>query len=74
MARDDRLVTIYPTYDQVQAALIKMWLDSAGIPHIAVNRVISSVYPVDGMARVGFQVRAGDVDRAKEVLRENGVE
>ncbi len=72
MGDEDDLVNVYSTTSQSDVALIKMWLDAAGIRYITCNEVISAVYPVDGMAMVRFQVRRGDEALALEVLREHG--
>ncbi|GAH36330.1 unnamed protein product [marine sediment metagenome] len=72
MSEDEELITVYSTDQPVQVALAKMRLDGEGIDYIAVNDIISAVYPVDGMAVVRFQVRRSDAERAVELLRHYG--
>ena len=69
---DDDAVTIYSTDNQVEVALIKMWLDSAGIDHIVVNEAVSSLYPIAALSWVRFQVLSRDAAKAAEVLRTHG--
>ena len=71
--RDDELVTIYATDMQGRVAVIKMALDEAEIPYMAVGDVVSSIYPIVGMALVRFQVFHRDADRAQEVLTALGL-
>ncbi len=74
MADEEEFVTIYETDLQPRVVIIKMALRDAGIRFIAVNDVVSSVLPVDGMAVIGFQVLARDAPRAREVVRALGFE
>lgn len=71
---DEPLVTIYATDIQSRVAVIKMALREAEIPYIAVNDVVSSILPIDGMAVVEFQVFERDAERATEVLTELGLQ
>ena len=71
---DEPLVTIYATDMQSRVAIIKMALREAEIPYIAVNDVVSSVLPFDGMGVVEFQVFERDAERATEVLTELGLQ
>lgn len=74
MAEDEPLVTIYATDIQSRVAVIKMALREAEIPYIAVNDVVSAIYPIGGMAVVKFQVFERDIERATEVLTELGLQ
>jgi hypothetical protein len=68
MANDGDLVTVYETDLRERIALVEYALKDAGIRYIATNEMVSVVYPVDGMAVVGFQVSADDADRARAVI------
>ncbi len=42
------------------------------IPFSVLNDMMSTIYPVDGMAVIGIQVRACDAGRAAKLLKEVG--
>ncbi len=73
MADDEELVTVYETDRQVDVAIVKIALQDADIRFVAVNDVISTVYPIDGMAVVGFQVLRRDAERARDTLTRLGL-
>ena len=73
MAGEEDLVTVCSTADAGEVALIKMRLDGAEIPYIAVNDVISTICPIDGMALVKFQVFRRDEEEARELLQAFGL-
>ena len=70
---DDELVTVYETDMQGRVAVIKMAFRDADIPFLCVNDVIATVFPIDGMAVVGFRVLERDAERARQVLGELGL-
>jgi hypothetical protein len=65
---DDELVTVYETVMREQAAIVRLALEEAGIRFVTANDVVSHFYPVDGMAKLAFQVLARDADAAREVI------
>jgi len=73
MAEDDRTVIVYETDNQGIVAVIKMALTGADIPFTAVNEVVSTIYPVDGMAVVSFEVLERDAPRARQTLTRLGL-
>ncbi len=73
MQNDEDLVTLYSTDDQVEVALIKMWLDDVGIRCLTTSDVMRSIYPAGGMVTVRIQVFDRDVAKAAEVLRAHGL-
>ena len=70
---DDDLVVVYSTDSRGEIALIRMWLDEAGIPYIGGDEVMPFVYPVDGMALVRFLVRRSDAQEAAQILLSHGL-
>lgn len=68
MKDEEALVTICETDSQSRVAVVKMALGEAEIPFIAVNDIVSTTYPIDGMAIVSFQVRQEDAEEARAVL------
>lgn len=70
----DSLITIYETPNHARAAIVKMALSDHDIPYSVLNDMMSTIYPVDGMAVIGIQVRACDADRAVELLEEMGLD
>ena len=70
---DDAPVTVYETTKQHEVAVIRMALDDADIPFASPNETVSTIFPVDGMAIVSFQVMPQDAERAREAIRELGL-
>jgi len=68
MPEDDDLVTAYETDLASRVAVVKMALREADIPFMCANDVVSTIYPVDGMAVVRFQVFRRDAERAERAL------
>jgi len=68
MPKDDDLVTAYETDLASRVAVVKMALREADIPFMCANDVVSTIYPVDGMAVVRFQVFRRDAERAERAL------
>lgn len=64
------LVEVYSTYRQSDIAFIKSILDGESITYYFEGE--SSVMLVAGGAYARLLVKAEDVDRAKEILRESG--
>ena len=69
----DALVVVYETRQLLDAAMLRGALQDEDIPFTVDNEVMSSVYPVDGMAVMRFRVRAVDAERAREIVREIGL-
>jgi len=73
MNDEEPVVTVFETTMQSQVAVVRMAFEDAGIPFSAVNETVSTIFPVDGMAIVHFQVLKSDVARAREVVSELGL-
>lgn len=70
---DQAVVTVYETESLLEIGMVKSAFGEADIPFMAINDIVSSVYPVDGMAIVKFQVLGRDVPRARQVLSDLGL-
>jgi len=66
----DRTVKLCTVPDEIEANLIKGFLEEEGIPCRLVSQVPPSVYPftVDGLAEVEIFVRESDLERARSLL------
>ncbi|MGB7295039.1 MAG: DUF2007 domain-containing protein [Candidatus Aminicenantales bacterium] len=69
-AKDTRLVELTRVMGPVEAAVIKNFLESQGIPCILQGQMVQSVYPmsVDGMGELKVMVSEEDFSLAKELL------
>ena len=72
MFDEQKVVTVFRTTQPLQIGMVKSALRHAGIPFSAVNDVVSSVMPYDGMLVVGFEVMVCDAERALHVIRDLG--
>ncbi|MFO8007142.1 MAG: DUF2007 domain-containing protein [Candidatus Brocadiia bacterium] len=73
-ADPDSLVTVYETRSRPRAAIVQIAFADHDIPFSILNDMMSTIYPVDGMAVIGIQVRARDAERAAAVLQEMGLD
>ncbi|MBL7215569.1 MAG: DUF2007 domain-containing protein [Phycisphaerae bacterium] len=70
MDKDEKLVTIAEFSDDLQAHMMRIELEAAGIEVFVMGDQLMSVVPKAGIPRVEVCVRASDVEKVKQVLAE----
>ena len=70
MREDEKLVTIAEFNDDLQAHMMRIELEAAGIEVFVMGDQLMSVVPKAGIPRVEVCVRTSDVEKAKQVLAE----
>jgi hypothetical protein len=68
---DEQLTTVYTTYDEGCAEVVRVALEEAGIPCVLDNQHQAGL---TGVLQVRIQVREMDVDRAREFIKRHDVE
>ena len=74
MNRDEKLVEVYRSPNEMEAQVIKSLLDSFGIPCLLKSNAAASVhmFAVDGMGEVRVMVLDSMAEKAREIIRGEG--
>jgi len=72
--RDEKLVEVYRSPNEMEAQVIKSLLDSFGIPCLLKSNAAASVhmFAVDGMGEVRVMVLDSMAEKAREIIRGEG--
>jgi hypothetical protein len=71
--RHEELLLVHEAQGEVEAGIIRSLLDAHGIATLATGMSTQSVYPftMDGLGKIRIMVRADDLARAREMIREH---
>jgi hypothetical protein len=71
--RHEELLPVHEAQGDVEADVIRSLLDAHGIATLATGQSTQSVYPftLDGLGKIRIMVRADDLARARELIREH---
>ncbi len=71
MENPEKLISIYECGTNVEAAMIRDRLESAGIPCMLTNETFSSIYPISHSTLGGIRVLIfqRDIKAAQEILQ-----
>jgi hypothetical protein len=71
--RHEELLLVHEAQGEVEAGIIRSLLDAHGIATLATGMSTQSVYPftMDGLGKILIMVRADDLARAREMIREH---
>jgi hypothetical protein len=71
--RHEELLLVHEAQGEVEAGIIRSLLDAHGITTLATGMSTQSVYPftMDGLGKILIMVRADDLARAREMIREH---
>lgn len=74
--RHEELLLVHEAQGDVEADVIRSLLRSHGIPTLSTGTMTQSVYPftMDGLGKIKLMVRADDLARAREVIRDHFAE
>ncbi len=72
--KDLKLAELCRVMGPVEAAVIKNFLETQGIPCILQGQMLQAIYPilVDGLAEIKVMVSEKDLEAAKELLQTRG--
>ena len=74
MSKEEKLVEVHRSSNEMEAQVIKSMLDSFGVPSMLKSNAVASVhmFALDGMGEVRIMVLESMAEKARELIKGQG--